>query len=82
MACGTPVVGFDAGGIPEQLSGGKGIVVKVGDQQAFTDAVRKALSENSGLLHGETLAELIRKENSTVKMTEEYRRIYRILLNY
>lgn len=30
MACGTPVVGFDAGGIAEQLKDSKGIAVKRG----------------------------------------------------
>ncbi|MCM1231848.1 MAG: glycosyltransferase, partial [Ruminococcus flavefaciens] len=80
MACGTPVVGFDAGGIPEQLTDGKGIAVKTGDQQGFTEAVRKALAQNSGLLRGEELSGRIRRENSTEKMTEEYRRIYRELL--
>ena len=81
MACGTPVVGFDAGGTPEQLAGGRGIVVKAGDQRAFTDAVRKALGEGSGLLRGRELAERIREENSVAGMTERYREIYRSLLS-
>lgn len=80
MACGTPVVGFDAGGIPEQLSEGRGIIVKAGDQLAFTEAVRKAIGKDSGLLRDEPLAEQIRKENSTEKMTDEYRKIYERLL--
>lgn len=80
MACGTPVVGFDAGGIPEQLAGGRGIVVKAGDQRAFTDAVREALDRESRLLRGELLAGQIREENSVERMTERYREIYRDLL--
>lgn len=76
MACGTPVVGFDAGGIPEQLTGGKGIAVKAGDQKAFTQAVRKALQEPDSLLRGEQLANIIREENSTEKMVQQYREIY------
>ncbi len=80
MACGTPVVGFDAGGIPEQLTEGKGIVVKTGDQQAFTEAVKKAISEDNGLLQGEELAAVIKRENTTEKMTEEYLKIYQELL--
>lgn len=80
MACGTPVVGFDVGGIPEQLAGGRGIVVKAGDQRAFADAVRRVLGKDSGLLRGERLAELIREENSMEKMTEEYREVYLSLL--
>lgn len=80
MACGTPVVGFGAGGTPEQLAGGRGIVVKAGDQRAFTDAVRKALDEGSGLLRGRELAERIQEENSVTGMAERYQEIYRSLL--
>ena len=76
MACGTPVVGFEVGGIPEQLSGGRGIVVKPGDQQAFTAAVEKVLEGGGTLLGRERLAEAIRRENSTEKMTEAYLEIY------
>lgn len=81
MACGTPVVGFGAGGTPEQLAGGRGIVVKAGDQRAFTDAVRKALDEGSGLLRGRELAERIQEENSVTGMAERYQEIYRSLLD-
>lgn len=80
MACGTPVVGFEVGGIPEQLADGKGITVKSGDQQAFTEAVRTSLKKDSGLLRGRQLAELIQAENSTEKMTEKYIEIYRRLI--
>lgn len=80
MACGTPVVGFDAGGIPEQLSGNKGIAVPTGNQEALTAAVRRALSQESNLLRGEALADIIREENSVEKMTEQYMQIYEKLL--
>ena len=81
MACGTPVVGFDAGGIPEQLTGQRGITVPLGDQAAFTTAIRQALQPGRALLHGEELADLIRKENSIGKMTEEYMAAYERLLD-
>ncbi len=90
MACGTPVVGFAAGGTPEQLSGGKGIAVQPGDQQEFDAAVRNLLADGegqdglgeSGILWGDRLAECIRQENSLRKMTEEYEAIYERLLTY
>ena len=81
MACGTPVVGFDVGGIPEQLTERKGIVVPAGDQAAFTAAIRQALQPGGALLHGEELAAIIRKENSIGKMTEEYVAAYGRLLD-
>lgn len=82
MACGTPVVGFRAGGIPEQLTDGKGIAVEVGNQQAFDAAVRKVLASEgeAALLQGEELAARIAKENSTEKMTGEYKKVYQRLL--
>ena len=89
MACGTPVVGFRAGGIPEQLVGRKGIAVETGNQQQFDAAVRDVLEDSrvyrqgkgkAILLHGEELAQVIREENSTEKMTEEYLEVYRRML--
>lgn len=79
MACGTPVVGFAAGGTIEQLTERKGIAVPVGQQTAFNQAVRQALSEKNGLLQGEELAQKIRYENSMEKMTKEYRILYQKL---
>ena len=79
MACGTPAVGFDAGGTPELLVAGRGIAVPAADQEAFDAAVRKALSEDSGLLRGEELAELVRKENDMSVMTAQYLKLYRQL---
>ena len=81
MACGTPVVGFDAGGIPEQLTDNRGITVKAGDQTAFTAAIRAALSGERGLLRGQELAAVISRENSLEKMVAEYRAVYETLLD-
>ena len=79
MACGTPVVGFDSGGTPEQLLGDKGLAVPTGDQQALNRAVREVLSGERILLRGEELAECIRRENSLEKMGKEYMEVYRSL---
>ena len=80
MACGTPVVGFDAGGIPEQLAGNKGIVVETGNQEKFTEAVHRAVSQKNNLLRGEALAEIIRQDNSVERMTAEYMKLYESLM--
>lgn len=72
MACGTPVVGFNTGGVPEQLSGKKGIAVKLADSKAFTDAVRFAVSDQNDLLRGDELAKIIKEENSIERMVAEY----------
>lgn len=80
MACGTPAVGFASGGIPEQLTEGRGIAVPPRDQQAFDRAVRRAMDPGGGLLRGEALAEKIRQENSVRVMTRAYRDVYERLL--
>lgn len=80
MACGTPVVGFAVGGIPEQLEDGKGIAVEAADQEAFTEAVRKVLEEPDCVLRGEELVNRIQEENSNEKMVKEYIQIYESLL--
>lgn len=80
MACGTPVVGFHVGGIPEQLAGGRGIVVELGNQEAFSNAVSDVLYNRVELLRGEKLAETIKQRNSIARMTHEYKKIYEQLL--
>ena len=80
MACGTPVVGFDCGGTPEQLADGKGICVPTGDQQALNDAVCEVLLGKRALPHGVELAERIGRENSMEEMGRQYSRIYEEIL--
>lgn len=80
MACGTPVVGFASGGIPEQLTDRKGICVPAGDGEALSRAVKEAVSHDSNLKRGEELAAEIQKDNSVEKMTTEYLKVYRELL--
>jgi glycosyltransferase involved in cell wall biosynthesis len=46
MACGTPVVGFDTGGIPDMVRQGKtGLLAPVGDVDALADAIRTILGD-------------------------------------
>lgn len=80
MACGTPVVGFDCGGTPEQLTEGKGAVVPVGDQEALNRTVKQILDGEISLLRGEELSCKIREDNSLEKMAEAYRELYGELL--
>lgn len=48
MACGTPVVGFDVGGIPDMVRNGEtGQLVPLGDTQALGDTVRELLEDET-----------------------------------
>lgn len=80
MACGTPVVGFAVGGTLEQLTGGRGIAVEMGNQREFTGAVRSALENPERFPGRGQLAEMIHAENSAKKMAEDYVKIYENLL--
>lgn len=81
MACGTPVVGFAVGGITEQLADGKGLIVEAGNQKAFTEAVRKVLTEPDCVLKGQDLVNVIQKENSACKMAEAYLELYERIMS-
>ena len=81
MACGTPVVGFAAGGTAEQLENGRGIAVPLGNQELFTAAVKRVLQEPQTVISANRLAESIRKENSIRKMTDQYIDIYQKLIS-
>ena len=81
MACGTPVVGFDVGGIAEQLAGQKGITVPAEDLDDFTKAVREVLNDCECVLRGEALAGRVQEENSAERMVEQYLEVYGRLID-
>lgn len=49
MACGTPVVGFAVGGIPEQVAEGCGRLVTLGDARALGKAIADLLNDDAKL---------------------------------
>ncbi len=47
VSCGTPVAAFRTGGLRETIREGiNGLLVAIGDEDGFYDAVRKLLSES------------------------------------
>ena len=58
MACGTPVVGFAVGGIPEQVTEGCGQLVSLGDAKALGQSITNLLNGNT---KRKTMGELCRK---------------------
>ena len=81
LACGTPVVGFDVGGIGQQLEERKGLTVPIGDGAAFSRAVRRVLYDENCVLRGETLADKVKELNSAEHMAGEYLKLYREVLS-
>jgi len=47
VACGTPIVGFQVGAIPEIAQGARGSAVTVGDTEALANAVKDVLSKEA-----------------------------------
>jgi len=77
-SCGTPVVGFDVGGVSETIFSGMGEVVPYGDISALEDKIKewadrkKEISEN-------TLSK-VQWRNSKERMTKDYISLYQSVL--
>lgn len=76
LACGTPVVGFNVGGIPEQLNDGYGIVVEKENQMEFNNAVRKILDGNANLRLKTSIIKNVQTKNSINAMASKYEKEY------
>lgn len=77
MACGTPCVGFDVGGIPEMIDHRQnGYVARVKDADDFADGMRYVLDEeNQHRLSGACLAK-VQQCYSPRLIAEKYLRVY------
>lgn len=80
LACGTPVVGFDVGGVAEQLKDGKGIAVQLKAQQEFNNAILDILENKVSLKSKDQIAKFTKKNNSIKTMVDKYLEAYTELL--
>ncbi len=78
MACGTPVVAFDAGGIPEYVRHGEtGCVVRMGDEGKLAEAIAGLVDSKARRQRMGTMAsKMIADEFELNQQTEAYRRLY------
>jgi glycosyltransferase involved in cell wall biosynthesis len=82
MAWGTPVLGFDEGGIPDMVRGTNGRVVPAGDTAALALACEELLRDPSHLARlGETARELAVREYSLERQARDYELLYSDLIN-
>jgi glycosyltransferase involved in cell wall biosynthesis len=82
IACGTPVVAFAAGGIPEMVRAGQtGEVAPLGDVRAMRTAVEYLLNED-GVRRGlsRTCREVAVSEYGLALQAERYVKLYREML--
>lgn len=75
LACGTPVVGFKVGGIPEQIKGGCGITIEPGEVGDLRKGVHHILS-NSNYFSRDYCRETAVEKYSSQVMIEKYISIY------
>ena len=82
MACGTPVVGFKTGGIPEMVRDGvNGLLAEAGDVADLADAIAALLADEprrAGM--GRAARELAEREYTGARQGERYLRLYESIL--
>jgi len=78
MACGTPVAGFDAGGIPDMVRPGQtGWLAPVGDVEALAARIREALeSPQQRAQYGRNARAVCEKEYALEVQARAYRDLY------
>ena len=81
MACGIPIVGFNTGGIPEQVTEGCGVMVKSKDIKALGKAMERLLTNDEMRRNfGENCRKRVLKNYSISKFTDNYIRLYNEVL--
>ncbi len=84
MACGTPVAGFDAGGVGEAVIDGQtGLLAPTGDASAFAASLRAILEDRmlQRALGGESLAR-VGREYTVILQARRYAALYRKSLSH
>lgn len=75
VCCGTPVAGFDVGGVKETIPDGMGAVVPLGDMEGM----KQLLLELTAKRPEAQVVENARHRHSKARMVEDYLRLYRTL---
>ena len=82
MACGTPVVGFNVGGIPDMVRPGEtGRLAETGDVRSLRRAIESAL-ENEGERNrrGRRCREVVEEEYTLKRQADQYATLYESIL--
>ncbi len=83
MACGTPVVGFNTGGIPDMVRPGvTGYLAAVGDSQALGASIMKVLDHpDKAAALSKNCRRIVLEEYALAVQTQAYLRLYQSLLS-
>ena len=82
MACGTPVVGFNAGGIPEYVrDGATGLIADHGDEAHLADRLSCLVdNQDARLSMGQQARLMTEREFEISQQSQKYTEFYRVLL--
>jgi glycosyltransferase involved in cell wall biosynthesis len=80
LCCGTPVLGFEAGGTSETAPAPYGVFVPHGDMEELEKAARDILSGETALAAQAECAEFGRRQYGKSGMTQRYLEIYNAIL--
>jgi glycosyltransferase involved in cell wall biosynthesis len=82
MACGTPVVGFDTGGIPDMVRPGEtGWLAETGNVRALRQAIEQALrDEREREQMGARAREVVEEEYTLERQAQQYTNLYEDIL--
>lgn len=80
LACGTPIIGFDAGAPTEVAPPGFGNFVNYGDIDLLHEAVKSALANRPNHKSGTDCFEFAKRNYSKERMIESYMTEYKLLL--
>jgi glycosyltransferase involved in cell wall biosynthesis len=82
MACGTAVVGFDAGGIPDMVRPNEtGWLAEVGDVRSLRQTIDQALAdENKRERMGRRGREVVENEFTLERQARDYKQLYRQII--
>lgn len=76
MACGTPVIGTNQGGIPDFLKEDVGILVEVENVEELADSIEKVLNEEK-IFDREYVAKYVKEHHSQDALTKDLIEVYK-----
>jgi len=82
MACGIPVASTSAGGLPDVLADGAGLLVSVGSFSALADAVQRILSDTALRASLTARAEIAVQRFTTRRMADDAVSVYRSCVSF
>ncbi|MCS3697422.1 glycosyltransferase involved in cell wall biosynthesis [Salinibacter ruber] len=82
MACGTPVVGFKTGGIPDMVKPGEtGWLAETGDVRSLRNALETALESDAERKRmGRRCREIVEEEYTLDRQAQQYEELYNSIL--